>query len=136
MKVLSAFIIILVLFVSNISAQDSLKIQKEKPFVTVEQMPSYPGGETELYKFISNVDFSRVPIEDYGLQGRINIKFIVEPDGSISNIEIKSVRGDAINNAYKEVISKMPKWIPGKHHGKNVSVYQQLSIQIHLKYPD
>lgn len=111
--------------------------KQDSVYTFVEQMPSFPGGESEMNRYIySNVDLSEMPEEAYLRQGRINIKFIVETDGSLSNIEVKSERGDAINNAFKKAIQSMPKWTSGKHKGKSVRVYQKLPIQIHLKKPD
>ncbi len=111
--------------------------KQDSIYTFVEQMPSFPGGESEMNRYIySNVDLSEMPEEAYLRQGRINIKFIVETDGSLSNIEVKSERGDAINNAFKKAMQSMPKWTPGKHKGKSVRVYQKLPIQIHLKKPD
>jgi protein TonB len=133
MKIFSVFIIVLVLFISNLSAQDSLKIQKEKPFVTVEQMPSFPGGESELYKFIGENFRHPVLLREEGICTRITARFVVEADGSISNIQLIKGCGEESQKSIMEMIQKMPKWTPGKQNGKNVAVYYTLSINLHIK---
>lgn len=132
---MSKYLLLFICWIGFMSCNAQNK--QDSVYTFVEQMPSFPGGESEMNRYIySNVDLSEMPEEAYLRQGRINIKFIVETDGSLSNIEVKSERGDAINNAFKKTIQSMPKWTPGKHKGKSVRVYQKLPIQIHLKKPD
>lgn len=128
-KVLPVFIIALVLSLSNISAQDSLKIQKEKPFVTVEQMPSYPGGEAEMMKFISsNLSIPIDTTREEGLCTRMAARFVIEADGTVSDIKVVRGCGEKADRAFIDAIEKMPKWIPGRQNGKAVRVYHTIPI--------
>ena len=88
----------------------------------VDQQPSFPGGTNALNTFIlSNLKYP-VFAQEKGIQGRVVIKFIVEKDGSISNVEVdRSVDPDLDNEAMR-VVKAMPKWIPGQINGKAVKV--------------
>ena len=88
----------------------------------VDQQPSFPGGTNALNTFIaSNLKYPPVA-EANGIQGRVVVKFIVEKDGSISNVEVdRSVDPDLDNEAMR-VVKAMPKWIPGQINGKTVKV--------------
>jgi len=113
--------------------EDKALENEDRPFVTVEQMPHFPGGEAEMMKFIhKNLRIEAVPQEE-GLCTRLTARFVLEADGSISGIE--TIRGcsEAADKAFREVLGKMPAWIPGKQNGKNVAVYYTLSMNIHLK---
>lgn len=101
---------------------------EDKPFVTVEQMPYFPGGEAELKKFIdSNLKYPVVAQEE-GIQGRVIIRFVVEEDGSISNVNIiRGIDPSCDKEAFR-LIKTSPKWNPGKQNGKAVRVYYTLPI--------
>ena len=88
----------------------------------VDQQPSFPGGTNALNTFIvSNLKYP-VFAQEKGIQGRVVVKFIVEKDGSISNVEVdRSVDPDLDNEAMR-VVKAMPKWIPGQINGKAVKV--------------
>lgn len=94
----------------------------------VDESPRFPGGESELIKFINNN--RRYPIEAYnaGIEGRVLCSFIVAPDGSIVNPEI--IRGveESLNREALRIISRMPRWNAGKIDGINVPVYYILAI--------
>lgn len=87
----------------------------------VDQQPSFPGGTNALNTFIvSNLKYP-VFAQEKGIQGRVVVKFIVEKDGSISNVEVdRSVPG--LDNEAMRVVKAMPKWIPGQINGKAVKV--------------
>jgi len=101
---------------------------KNKTFVTVEQMPMFPGGESAMQKFVA--DNLKYPVKaiEQKIEGRVVIRFIVGADGSIS--EAKIIRGilpEADAEALR-VINAMPKWTPGKQGGKDVPVYFTIPI--------
>lgn len=87
----------------------------------VDQQPSFPGGTNALNTFIvSNLKYP-VFAQEKGIQGRVVVKFIVEKDGSISNVEVdRSVPG--LDNEAMRVVKAMPKWIPGQINGKAVKM--------------
>lgn len=91
-------------------------------FDFVEEKPEFPGGGTELVNFIN--DNRRYPAEAYslGIEGRVTCSFVVNCDGSVSNISI--IRGveKSLNKEAIRIIGKMPKWSPGKIEGEAVPV--------------
>ena len=98
-------------------------------FVPSEDMPIFPGN---INKWISkNIKYPSLAA-DNGIQGKVYLKFVVEKDGTISNIEV--VRGVdlSLDKEAVRVISKMPKWKPGKQRGKPVRVSYNLPITFQL----
>jgi protein TonB len=93
-------------------------------------MPQFIGGETALYDFLGNE--LKIPDEaiDEGVSARVTINFVVEKDGSISNIKILACnqKGYGFENEAIEVVSKMPSWKPGYQNGHPVRVYFNLPI--------
>lgn len=100
----------------------------ERPFVSVEQIPQFKGGENALREFIdNNLKYPELS-EENGIEGRVILRFVVKKDGSISDIQI--LRGlDSLCDAEAiRVIQLMPDWIPGKQNGQTVPVYYTLPI--------
>ena len=88
----------------------------------VDQQPSFPGGTNALNTFIgSNLKYP-VFAQEKGIQGRVVVKFIVEKDGSISNVEVNQSVDPDLDNEAMRVVKAMPKWIPGQINGKAVKV--------------
>lgn len=118
---------------TNIAALSQAEnTETEKPFVTVEVMPGFPGGEKEMQRFIR--DNLKYPLEaqEQGIQGRVTIRFVVEKDGQLSNITVvKGIDAECDYEAVR-VLKSMPKWIPGRQNNENVAVYFNLPIQFKL----
>lgn len=106
--------------------------KKEEVFTHVEQMPKFPGGDAELYKFISNnLNYPAMAIEN-NVQGRVVVQFVVTKDGSIGNVKVvRSVDRDLDNEAIR-VCKKLPKFIPGKQNGQPVNVWYTLPVTFKL----
>lgn len=105
----------------------------EKVFNHVEQMPQFPGGDAELYKFISNnLNYPAMAIEN-NVQGRVIVQFVVTSDGSVGNVKVaRSVDRDLDNEAIR-VCKKLPKFIPGKQNGQPVNVWYTLPVTFKLQ---
>lgn len=99
-----------------------------KVFVVVEQMPEFPdGGQPGMLAFLENAISEEVRAT--GKEDRITLSFVVERDGSLSNIEILRSKGDKqLEDEAIRIIRKMPKWIPGKQRGKVVKVKYTIPI--------
>ncbi len=104
------------------------KIVDDKPFVTVEQMPSFPGGEVEMQKFIRDNLKYPVIAQENGIQGRVTIRFVVTKDGTISDVQVLRGIDSSCDKEAVRVVKAMPKWIPGKQNGRNVPVYFTLPV--------
>ena len=105
---------------------------EDKVFDAVEQQPSFPGGQGAMFSYISNnLRYPQKAAENC-VQGRVSVKFIVEKDGSISNVEvIQSVDPDLDNEAMR-VIKNMPKWNPAKQNGTEVRAYYYVPVTFRL----
>lgn len=106
---------------------------QEKPFTTVEQMPTYPGGETEMYSFISKQLKYPVTAQESGIQGRVIVRFVVTSTGEISDVKVLRGIDPACDKEATRVVKMMPKWVPGKQNGRNVAVYFTLPIIFKLQ---
>ncbi len=127
------FIYILVFFCLTINAQTSN--EEKKVYNTVDEMPSFPKGTEAMMKFIQKkIIFPKSAIEKK-IIGKCFLTFVVEPDGSIKDITVrKGVENcSECDEAAIDVISKMPKWNPGKKDGVPVSVYFNLPINFKYK---
>lgn len=117
----------------TLKQEDASAKNNSRPFTTVEKMPTFPGGESAMQKFIA--DNLKYPKEsmDKGIQGRVTVRFIVEATGEIT--EVKVIRGiDPLLDAEAvKVIEEMPKWIPGKQNGQTVRTYYTLPLVYRLK---
>ncbi len=105
----------------------------EKPFVTVEQMPTFPGGEAEMQRYIaSNLKYP-VVAQESGIQGRVTVRFVVSKTGAIEDVNVIRGIDPSCDKEAVRVVKSMPKWIPGKQNGLNVPVYFTLPIVFRLK---
>ncbi len=104
----------------------------KNPFVTVEQMPGFPGGEKEMQRYIrENLKYPETAQKD-GIQGRVTLRFVVGDDGTITNVAVIRGVDPSCDVEAVRVIENMPKWNPGKQNGIAVPVYFNLPIQFPL----
>ncbi|MDR3652026.1 MAG: energy transducer TonB [Paludibacter sp.] len=95
----------------------------------IEQMPQFPGGESALLSFIEkNLTKPPVAQHDNGVPGKVICRFVVEKDGSISNITVIRSLDPACDKEAVRVLKLLPKFIPGKQDGKAVRVYYTLPV--------
>ncbi|MFC0875413.1 TonB family protein [Saccharicrinis sp. FJH2] len=120
---------------SNGNKMDEIEVValgKPVVFQVVEKMPQFPGGEAAMMKYLSqNIHYPDVAKKN-GIQGRVYINFIVEEDGSLSNIEVKRGVDPSLDKEAVRVIKAMPKWKPGVQRGKRVRVSFMLPINFVL----
>ena len=98
-----------------------------------EKMPEFPGGTVALMKFLaSNIKYPADAREEKA-EGRAIIKFVVNADGSVSNISVaKSTGNESLDKEAMRVVSTMPKWEPGTQNGKNVNARFAVPIAFRL----
>jgi TonB family protein len=114
------------------TAVGSFEPTKEKAFDVVEEMPRYPGGASKLFEYLARSVKYPAAAEKAGVQGRVIATFVVETDGSISDINVvKSVSPELDAEAVR-VIQGMPNWEPGKQNGKEVRVKYTIPISFAL----
>jgi len=111
-------------------------IQEEKKteiFSHVEVPPQFPGGEAELMKWLrDNISYPAIAAEQ-GIQGRVVLRFVVGPDGTVGNVEIQRSLDPSCDREALRVVKKMPKWLPGKQNGNPVHVYYTLPVSFRLQ---
>ncbi len=105
----------------------------EAPFVIVEQMPQFPGGEKEMMNFIKTNLHYPVLAQEMGVSGTVIINFVIDKNGSISNISLTRGIGSGCDEEAIRVLKLMPKWTPGRQGGKTVRVSYNLPFRFILK---
>ncbi len=118
---------------TSIPTPTAVETQDTTVFTIVEQMPTFLGGQTALFKYlIENISFNTENTES-GIEPRFYVNFVVEKDGTLSNIHVRGGENNEADEKVKRVISNMPKWNPGKQQGKFVRVQFTLPIRISLE---
>ncbi|MBP3573066.1 MAG: energy transducer TonB [Prevotella sp.] len=120
--------------VEEIAAPEPPKHEEEnKVFDVVEQMPSFPGGPAALMKYLSeNMRYPAVA-EENGIQGRVTVQFVVEKDGSVTDVKTMKSVDPALDREAERVVKSMPKWIPGKQNGSAVRVKYFVPVVFRLQ---
>ena len=104
----------------------------EEIFTFVEEYPEFLGGEKALYEYIkNNVNYSELAIKT-NIEGTVYVEFVVEKDGSISDVKVLRGIGGGCDEEAVRVVKSMPKWKPGKQRGQPVRVYYTLPIDFKL----
>lgn len=106
----------------------------KKDFVMIAgQMPEYNGGMLALQRYLQKSVRYPEMAKQLGIEGKVYVSFIIETDGSISNIElVRGIGGGCDEEAMKR-IAQMDKWIPGKNNGELVRVKQTIPIDFQLE---
>ncbi len=132
MKIFSSLLIFLLLSAGiSFAQEDDPKIQRQI-FTSIEQMPEFPGGPAAMNKFLSKK--LKYPKSAYknNIEGRVVVQFIVEVDGTLSDIKIKHSLDPDCDKETLRVIRKMPKWNPGRQNGVAAACYYTLPVTFKL----
>lgn len=104
-----------------------------KVFDVVEEMPSFPGGQGALMSYLaSNIKYPVVAQEN-GVQGRVIVSFVVERDGSISDVRVARSVDPSLDREAQRVVKSMPRWKPGKQNGSAVRVKYNVPVVFRLQ---
>ena len=117
----------------EIKAPEPPKVEEEKVFDVVEQMPSFPGGNTALMKFLNENIHYPVVAQENGVQGRVVVSFVVKRDGHITDVQIARSVDPSLDKEAQRVVKSMPKWIPGKQNGSAVRVKFNVPVSFRLQ---
>ena len=105
----------------------------DKVYEVCEQMPIFEGGDAALLKYLrENLKYPD-NTKDRGVQGRLVIGFIVEKDGSLTDVKVLRPVDIDLDAEVLRLVKGMPKWIPGRHNGQRVRVRHLLPIHICLQ---
>ena len=120
---------------TKVEVEETEEPQEKVIFQVVEEMPEFPGGMGEAMKFLAKNIKYPVAAQQAKIEGRVIVQFVVERDGSISDIHtVRSVSPELDAEAIR-VVSLMPKWNPGKQRGKAVAVKYTMPIMFRLQTP-
>ena len=122
-----------VLKIKEAVAQPEPKPEVEKVFDVVEQMPSFPGGPSALMEWLSNNVKYPVVAQENGVQGRVVVSFVVESDGSITDVKVVRGVDPSLDKEASRVVRAMPRWIPGKQNGSAVRVKYNVPVAFRLQ---
>ena len=110
------------------------EVEEEEIFFTVEEMPKFRGGGLPEFRnwVQQNVKYPQIALEN-GIQGNVVIKFVVEKDGKLSNIQVLQTPDKTLADAAVQVLQKSPKWKPGKQRNKPVRVTYTLPVSFKIQ---
>ena len=114
--------------------QEVIEVEEQKPvFTIVEEMPSFPGGEAELHKYLAeNIVYPQQATEN-GIQGTVYVSFVVDSKGNITDAKVLRGIGGGCDEEALRVVKAMPGWHPGKQNGKLVRVLFNMPIYFKLQ---
>ncbi len=110
------------------------EIQDDQPFLVAETMPSFQGGDLNTFRnwVQQNVRFPQIALEN-GIQGRVVVTFVIEKDGRLTNIEVLQTPDRSLSDEAIRVLSKSPKWGPGKQRNQPVRVKYTLPVDFRVQ---
>ena len=115
-----------------ITQPESPKAEENRVFEVVEQMPAFPGGDVALMRYLQeNVHYPTIALEN-DVQGRVVVGFVVEKDGSITDVRVIKSQDPALDHEAVRVVKSMPRWTPGKIDGAAVRVEYQVPVVFRL----
>lgn len=109
------------------------EVVEEKPYTYVEQMPEFPGGESEMLKYLGKNIRYPAAAQRAGVEGLVVLSFVVSRTGEISEIEVVKSLGSGTDEEAMRVVKTMPKWSPGKQNGRTVPVRYTLPVRFAIK---
>jgi len=116
------------------SFSDTVKQEKEIPFMVVEKKPKFNGGDENIFvQWIYNQLKYPKEAKDKGIQGKITISFVVKKDGSVSDVKVLRGVNELLDKEAVRVISSSPKWTPGVEKGEIVNVRYNFPIIFKLQ---
>lgn len=122
-----------ILKAKEVIAEEVPPVEEEKVFDVVEQMPSFPGGDVALMQYLQKNIKYPVVAEENGVQGRVIVTFVVERDGSITDVKVAKSVDPSLDKEAMRVVKSMPNWIPGKQNGSAVRVKFTVPVTFRLQ---
>lgn len=103
------------------------------PVISVEEMPSFPGGDAERQRFLAEEIKYPKEAEENGIQGMVYVQFVINSKGNITDVKILRGIGGGCDEEAIRVIKMMPQWKPGRQNGKTVRVLYNMAIGFKLQ---
>lgn len=108
-------------------------VDEDIPIRLPQEMPEYPGGEDSLFFFLMRSTSYPLQAKMAGIQGKVYVTFVIEKDGTVSNVELLKGIGGGCDEEAMRVVHRLAKWKPGKQMNKPVRVRMNLPIHFILK---
>ncbi|HIT82834.1 MAG TPA: energy transducer TonB [Candidatus Avibacteroides faecavium] len=108
-------------------------VEEEKPYVHVEQMPEFPGGQQALLQYIAKELKYPVIAQENGIEGMVVVQFVVKADGHVGDIKVVRSLDPYCDKEAIRVVQTLPQWTPGMQNGRAVPVYYTLPIRFKLQ---
>jgi TonB family protein len=118
---------------ANILNETSSEEPEEAPYVVVEEMPMFPGGDAELLKYIAEHTQYPEIAKEQNIQGRVIVRFCITAQGSVSRASVLKGVDPELDKEAIRVVSTLPTFKPGKQGGKDVPVWYMVPITFTLK---
>lgn len=119
--------------VSSLEVATPLPPEDDKVYQVVEVMPEFPGGQNELLKYLArNIKYPEESVKNKE-EGRVSLTFIVNKDGSISDVKVVRNATPALDAEAIRIVKSMPNWTPGKEKGKDVRVAYTVPVTFRLQ---
>ena len=120
-------------YYSPVIPEKEVVSNNEHIYTVIEQMPQFPGGEEKLMNFIStNLVYPGSALRD-GIQGKVICRFVVTKTGRVESPEVVRSLDPACDKEAIRVLKSLPRFIPGRQNGVNVSVWYTIPIIFKLK---
>jgi TonB family protein len=118
--------------------REPVEVRSDQPYVVVEQMPQYPGGEKELLKFIAQNTQYPVAAKAGNIEGKVIIRFVINTEGNTEDISVLKGVHPVLDAEAARVIGMLKGFVPGYQNGKAVDVYYKVPITFALRsrFPD
>ena len=120
-------------FVQTVEVKEEV-VEEDQPFLIAETMPSFQGGDLNTFRawVQQNVRFPQIALEN-GIQGRVVLSFVIEKDGRLTNIQVLQTPDRSLSEEAIRVLSKSPKWSPGKQRNQAVRVKYTLPVDFRVQ---
>ena len=115
-------------------AVEEENLEDDQPFVKVEQMPSFMGGDLMTFRnwVMSKLRYPQIAQEN-GITGRVLLMFVIEKDGSLTNIQVLQTPDSSLSDEAIRVLKTSPKWTPGKQRNQTVRVKYTLPVDFRIQ---
>lgn len=113
---------------------EEVEVEEEEVFTIVEEMPTFKSNDYKDFRdyIVKNLKYPTEAVEN-GLQGKVYVSFVVEPDGSVSNVRVTKGIDESLDQEAIRVVESSPKWQPGTQRGKPVRVAYAFPVVFSLE---
>ena len=107
---------------------------EEMPIYNADEMPTFQGGDLMVFRswVMGRIQYPRMAQEN-NVQGKVSLRFVIERDGSLTNIEVLASPDKSLSDEAIRVLRQSPKWTPGKQMGRPVRIYYILPVDFILQ---